>query len=157
MEKILRSRWLGVAAFVIALLGGFTLGAEAQGFVTQDSSWWRGSVPADAKVWVVEGMLTAYEAGWVAGATLEGQRFEDEAAAYSPAFQQTVHDISFRKLPDGDYATYEHKATFAHTFGYYESAIQDFYTTHPQSNDLEVGYVLSCLQDVPLAVCSSYK
>ena len=96
---------------VLALLFAFTSGVAAQGIV-EDISWWRGTVPDNVKVYVVQGMLDAYQSGWLAGVTQESQRFESEGQAYSQPFQTAIHNISFRKLADGDYASYQNAPTF---------------------------------------------
>lgn len=156
MNKRFRSRSLRAVIIAALVVASFSLGT-AMDLINVDRDWWDNTVPTDSKVFVIQGMLSAYQAGWESGVTAEGSRFERESRAYSQAFQSAVRAISYRKLPNGDFAAYQHPASFSHTFGYYQSAVDDFYSVHTSESKLFIGNVLACLADTPEPVCSSYK
>jgi hypothetical protein len=43
--------------------------------------------------------------------------------------------------------------TFSHTFGFYVSAVDDFYNIHPTAIQAPVEAVIGCLQDKPYISC----
>jgi hypothetical protein len=74
-------------------------------------------------------MLTAYEHGYFQGA----MHFRGPA---------TVAGVN-ASLP-----------VFSHTFGFYISAIDDFYTVHSEAARVDAAEVVGCLADKPIYSCS---
>jgi hypothetical protein len=48
------------------------------------------------------------------------------------------------KAAAGSYESTDDSPTFSRTFGFYESAITDFYETHPTAN-ASIGWIMGCL------------
>jgi hypothetical protein len=58
-----RSLIFFVAAGAISFAAG-----RASTYVSADGAWWNSEVPDTSRTAVVEGMISAYQIGWVAGA-----------------------------------------------------------------------------------------
>src|SRR5260370_36191095 len=69
-----------VAAVAGAVLLSFGAGMATE-YQSQDARWWRETVPASARVFVVEGMLDAYDSGWRDGAEAQEDRVTAALAA----------------------------------------------------------------------------
>ena len=146
---------LGLTFTLFVASVAFSAGAAAEE-ISQDGSWWSGSIPEQSRVWVVEGMIDAYSAGYAAGNTAEGARIESEAGAYLPAsYMQALHGVIYRKDSAGNYAAFDNEPTFPSTFGFYEAGISDYYETHPGAMSTPVGYVIGCLAQRPAMTCAS--
>ena len=133
------------------LLLAFRAGMAAE--LVMDRSWWNNTVPADSRVWVISGMVDAFGAGYSEGVGEEDVRLVREAGAVLPASGvAALNDMIYRKDANGYYESTDNGPTFSRTFGFYESAVSDFYETHPTANT-SVGWVMGCLTDHPAMSC----
>ena len=101
-------------------------------FKNQTYAWWS-NLDHSNQVLAVEAEIDAYIAGWTDGLI----RFERVlGVGYSRAQRH-------RYFP-----------TFSHTFGFYASAVSDFYALHPKAHNADVGDIIGCLADNPIDPCS---
>jgi hypothetical protein len=125
-----------VAATLSLLLLPFA--AMASTYLDQEASWWN-SLSAGEKLVAVAAGLDAYEAGYDGG-----QMDAVISAPPKTGLSKVVLD-GLRAL----------HPTFSHTFGFYSSAITDFYVTHPTAAKVTVGAIIGCLADKPNVSCDS--
>ena|SRR6185437_9249317 len=104
---------------------GFSFAIGTAAGISLDAGWW-GTLTAAGRLGAVEGSTDAYVAGWARGYT-------DGAAA------KRTHAVP----------------TFSHTFGYYVSAVTDFYETHDRVRQVTIGPIMGCLADKPTTSCNT--
>lgn len=150
-----RISWTAKTAVVTITFGlAFGVGAAAD-HTALDGHWWQ-TIP-ESQAYVAGATMVGYEEGWRDGVDAEGARIVREVTAKFGKGTPTtiaVFRIQSRDLPNnGGPASWEYKKpTFSHTYGFYEAAITDYYLTHPDRLDDELGGVVSCLADDPTPV-----
>ena len=126
----MKSRFVKLSFAIAALL--FALApAGATTSVSMDGSWWR-DLPESSKVYVAQGLITGFEAGYNSGAAqtidLDGPNSES-------------NKLSKRAL--------NHVPHFSKTFGTYVHEISDFYENNPEQEISLVGTIFRCFADDP--------
>lgn len=104
--------------------------SDTSGTVRLNASWWS-TLPEEMQVGVIEGAMSGIETGYQRGLA-------------------KVWRDSHGAVP---LVSLEYSPSFSHTFGFYRSAITDFYVTHPKAGKAEIGAVMECLSDKPLFTC----
>ena len=143
-----------ISTVLLALTAGafcFTVGRTTE-LLTADGNWWQSTVPYESQVYVIQGILDAYDEGWSDGALDQSNRIlkELEATKMSPANQELVLGIAYRKDSGSGFAELAREPRFSRTFGYYTAAISDYYARHPSAmSNTTVGKVVGCLADNP--------
>lgn len=109
---------------LVLVVLAFGAGVASAKSIALDASWW-GTITAEERLGAVEGSTDAYAAGW---------------------------DRGFNEGSAGGKRSREPR--FSHTFGYYLSAISDFYDMHERARKVGIGPIMGCLADSPLVSCS---
>lgn len=120
---------------VLLTIGFLAAGADAsaQPALLEDFNWWAGLTRGEQLV-AIETAVDAYPAGWADGAT------SAEIFLGSRAYRGAQRHRDYPK--------------FSHTFGFYASAVSDFYALHPSAHKASVGDIIGCLADNPSTSCN---
>ena len=121
--------------------------ASATESVNMDGAWWQ-TLSETTKVYVVEGMIEAYESGWT-----EGQaeaRGRTQRLLHSSFVKQSLSANVYKKFST---LMLSKPTRFSKTFGTYQHEIDDFYANYPNAIQLSVGSLLGCLNDNPVITC----
>ena len=121
------------AALCALVLCSFSQG-NAQDIGSQTCPHWWSNLDHNDQVIAIEAGIDAYIAGWVDGAR----------STKASARRESL--LSGREAPL--------LSEVSHTFGFYASAVSDFYALHPKAHNADVGDILGCLADNPVDPCS---
>lgn len=99
------------------------------------------------------GSDVTFDGNWWNSLDLDGQL---SAVQRTMAGIQEGFFVGMMRVPGPTMATYtKYAPVFSHTFGYYQSAVTDFYVTHPEAMKADIGAVMDCLGDKPLFSCAT--
>lgn len=116
-------RTFGIACCLVLLT---VLHAASTPSATFDRTWWEYLTSTERDT-AVSGAISGYQSGYVEGTVAT-----------------TLPGSSARAI------TLKHFPKFSHTMGYYAAAVSDFYVTHPEGAEAELGDIIGCLADRPL-------
>jgi hypothetical protein len=119
-------------AFVLGILLLCSAAAQSSNEVTFDSTWWNGLSQTE-QLDAVQAAIAGISEGFVIGMLRA---------------QQASHNAP----PESAFGKYY--PAFSHTFGYYQSAVTDFYITRPEASRADIGSIMQCLSDKPFFSCS---
>jgi cystathionine beta-lyase/cystathionine gamma-synthase len=138
-----RSRCVVVAVYIVMLLVPFSTRPQpaiAQShYVTEDGGWWE-SLSQDEQFVAVESGISAIQTAYVSG-------IDATALIVHPGSYQNYLNLATQ----ADHT----RPQFSHTFGYYISAVTDFYVVHANARKALVAAVLDCLADNPVLSCAN--
>ena len=129
--------------------------AGATTTITTDGLWWAALSDGDKAV-IILASTNAYQAGWeireVEAAVQDSSSWMSEASRFQDSAAQTSARFAWRYKFQKN-----HKVALpsfnAKKIGAYIDRVNQFYSTYPNSETLEFGYVLTCIADRPLKTC----
>lgn len=136
---------------LLSLLSPSSLAATES--ASMDGNWWR-SLPEATKVYVVQGMITAFTVAWSDG--YGKGNYDAQGAVIGLAKNHKLTPDQQLQLFDAmssDLAGAAGSVSFSKTFDKYVDEINDFYANYPNATQKPVGFVLGCLTDKPIYAC----